>query len=306
MDFTALRYFCETASARSVRIASERLHVSPSAISRQIAKLEHELRAPVFDRSARGMTLTAAGEVLRTKVEGMMREFERVKSHVAALMDLQVGTVDIYGFQAAAGAIVAPVISELHLKYPCILFNFLASSTDETIEGLINGSAEVGLVLNPPPRDAIENIEVYRDNIVLAFGPGHPLARRKVVSLREAAEFPMVLTVPSFGLRQQIERALDRHGVHLKTFCVTNSISLMKDLASFGDQCALLPRSAVATEVSAGVLTTAPVLELADDPMVFCVCVLLGRVLSPAAKVFVDAVAVHCRRHGVDALALRR
>ena len=94
--------------------------------------------------------------------------------------------------------------------------------------------------------------------------------------------------------------------MHLKTFCVTNSISLMKDLASFGDQCALLPRSAVATEVSAGVLTTAPVLELADDPMVFCVCVLPGRVLSPAAKVFVDAVAVHCRRHGVDALALRR
>ncbi|MBV8891425.1 MAG: LysR family transcriptional regulator, partial [Acidobacteria bacterium] len=73
MDFTALRYFYETAHSRSIRAASERLHVSPSAISRQIAKLEHELRAPLFDRRAHGMSLTAAGEILRSEVEGITR-----------------------------------------------------------------------------------------------------------------------------------------------------------------------------------------------------------------------------------------
>ena len=57
MDFTALRYFSATAHSRSIRAASDRLHVSPSAISRQIAKLEHELRAPIFDRRAQGMKL---------------------------------------------------------------------------------------------------------------------------------------------------------------------------------------------------------------------------------------------------------
>src|ERR1700729_137680 len=97
MDFTALRYFSETAHSRSVRAASERLHVSPSAISRQIAKLEHELRAPIFDRRAQGMALTPAGEILQAKVEGVMRELDHIKSHVAALRDLQPGTVDIYG-----------------------------------------------------------------------------------------------------------------------------------------------------------------------------------------------------------------
>jgi hypothetical protein len=84
LDFTALRYFGETAHSRSIRAASERLHVSPSAISRQIAKLEHELRAPIFDRRSQGMVLTPAGEMLLARVEGMMREFARVKSHVAA------------------------------------------------------------------------------------------------------------------------------------------------------------------------------------------------------------------------------
>jgi DNA-binding transcriptional LysR family regulator len=301
MDFTALRYFCETANARSIRAASERLHVSPSAISRQIAKLEHELRAPIFDRRAQGMALTPAGEILQMKVEGMMREFDRVKSHVAALQDLQVGTVDVYGFQAAAGGIVAPVMNELHRLYPNIVFNFLASSTDETMEALNNASAEVGLVLNPPARDTVQNVEIYHDRIVAVFGPKHPLAGRKVVTLSEVAEFSIATGVPSFGVRQQVERAFDRHGIRRKVFCVTNSMPLIKELAGFGDQCALLPRSGVATEVAAGTLVTVPVRELANDPVVFCVCLLKGRALSPAAKVFVDAVIAHC--HGPDALS---
>lgn len=75
MDFTALRYFSATAHSRSIRAASDRLHVSPSAISRQIAKLEHELRTPIFDRRAQGMKLTPAGEVLLSKIDGVMREF---------------------------------------------------------------------------------------------------------------------------------------------------------------------------------------------------------------------------------------
>src|SRR5262249_7460343 len=72
MDFTALRYFSETAHSRSIRAASERLHISPSAISRQIAKLEHELRTPIFDRRAqgKGMALTPAGRSCRRNAKG--------------------------------------------------------------------------------------------------------------------------------------------------------------------------------------------------------------------------------------------
>src|SRR5438128_2607882 len=116
MDFTALRYFSETARSQSIRAASERLHVSPSAISRQIAKIERELRATLFDRRAQGMTLTPAGAILQAKFEGMMREFDRVRSHIAALQDLQAGTVDVYCFQTAIESFVAPVLHKFHAR----------------------------------------------------------------------------------------------------------------------------------------------------------------------------------------------
>lgn len=297
MDFTALRYFSETAHSRSIRAASERLHVSPSAISRQIAKLEHELRAPIFDRRAQGMTLTPAGEILQSKVEGVMREFSRVKSHIAALQDIQAGTVDVHCFQTAIESFVAPVLHRFHVQYPNVTFNVRMSSTDEAMEALITGAAEIGLILNPPVREAIGSQEVFRDRMVATFAPSHPLAKRKVVSLRDLAEFPFALTEPSFGLRQQLDRIFRRHEFRPDVFCVTNSLALVKEVAGISPQCTLLPRFAVAHEVAAGTLCTAAVREFAADPLVFSICTLSGHSVSPAAKAFTDTVVDYCRRY---------
>jgi len=297
MDFTALRYFSETAHSRSIRAASERLHVSPSAISRQIAKLEHELRVPIFDRRAQGMTLTPAGEVLLAKFEGMMREFSRVKSHVAALQNLQTGTVDIFCFQNAIESFLAPTLHQFHVRYPSVSFNVTVSSKDKTIEALTNGTAEIGLVMNPPVRDAIASTEIIRDNIVAVMAPTHPLAGRKApVALQELAEFPLVLTERSSGVRQQIDRTFDRYRINPDVFCVTNSAPLVKTLAGLDRQCALLTRFVVDNEVKAGTVSIVPVKEFMKEPVLCCVCELNSRLLSPAAKAFKDAVVEFCHR----------
>jgi DNA-binding transcriptional LysR family regulator len=298
MDFTALRYFSETARVRSIRAASARLHVSASAISRQITKIEHELRVQIFDRRAKGMVLTPAGEVLNAKFEGMMREFERVKSHIAALQNLHAGTVDVYCFQTAIESFVAPVLNRFHVQYPNVLFNVTMSSTDEAMEALIGGAAEISFILNPPFRDAIASTEVFRDTMVAAVAPSHPLAKRKIISLHDLAEFPFILAEASFGLRQQVDRAFDRHRFQPKVFCVTNSIALIKALGSIGRQCTLLPRFVVQQEAAAGTLSTIAVREFAADPLVFCVCARKDRTMSPAANAFVEAVADYCRRYG--------
>jgi DNA-binding transcriptional LysR family regulator len=297
MDFTALRYFSATAHARSIRAASDRLHVSPSAISRQIAKLEHELRAPIFDRRAQGMTLTAAGEILLSKIDATMREFSRVKSHIAALQDLQAGNVDVYCFQTAIESFVAPVLDRFHTQYPDVTFSVRMSSTDEAIEALLSGSAELGLMLNAPARDAITRLEVFRDRMVAAFSPAHPLAGRKTVSLRDLGGFPFALTEPSFGLRQQLERVFARHEFMPTTFCVTNSLVLVKQVASIGRNCTLLPRFALEAELKGGLLKAAAVREFASEHLVFCICSRSDRSLSPAAKVFLDTVVDYCRRY---------
>jgi DNA-binding transcriptional LysR family regulator len=299
MDFTALRYFSATAQSRSIRAASDRLHVSPSAISRQIAKLEHELHAPIFDRRAQGMRLTAAGEILLSKMDGVMREFSRVKSHIAALQDLQAGNVDVCCFQTAIESFVAPVLNRFHAQYPDVTFNVRMSSTDESMEALITGTAEISLVINAPLRDDVTRLEVFRDRMVAVFSPQHRLAGRKILSLHELEGYPFALTEPSFGLRQQLDRVFARHGFEPTTFCVTNSLALIKEVASIGDHCTVLPRFAVEREQAAGSIKSAVVREFGSEPLVFCICTLSDRSLSPAAKVFMDIVVDYCRRYRV-------
>jgi len=297
MDFTALRYFSETAHSGSIRAASERLHVSPSAISRQIASLEHELRAPVFDRRARGMILTPAGEILRDRFDGVLREFSRVKSHIAALQNVQAGAVDVCCFQTAVESFVAPVLHRFHVQYPGVSFNVRMTSTDEAMEALTTGAAEIGFIVNPPTRDAIASTPMFSDMTVAVVGPSHPLAKRKVTTLRELAEFPFVLAEPAFGQRQHLDRTFARHSFKPEEFCITNSIGLIKEVASVGRLCTLLPRAAVHQEVAAGKLCTIAVKEFSKDALVFCACARSDRTLSPAAKAFVAIVVDYCRQY---------
>jgi DNA-binding transcriptional LysR family regulator len=271
--------------------------VSPSAISRQIAKLEHELRAQIFDRHAQGMVVTPAGEILQAKFEGMMREFERVKSHIAALRNLQAGTVDVFCFQSAIESLLAPVLHDFHTRYPNIAFHVVVSSTDETIEALNSGAAEIGLVLNPPNRDTITTTEVFRDRIVAVLAPSHPIARRKIVSLKELSKFPFVQSERAFGLRQQIDRIFDRYGFDPNVSCVTNSVALLKSLVSLNDQCTLLPRFAVAPEIAAKTLATVEVKEFLKDPLAFFICASNSRSLTPSAQAFAEAIVKYGRRY---------
>jgi DNA-binding transcriptional LysR family regulator len=153
------------------------------------------------------------------------------------------------------------------------------------------------LVLNPPVRDAIVSTEFFRDTIVAAVAPNHPLAGRKNVALAELGEFPFVKAVRSFGVQQQIDRVFDRCAITPTVYCVTNSLSLIRGLAGLEGQCALLPRSAVAKEVAEGTLAAISIREFADDPVVFSICVHNSRLLSPAAKVLVDGIVEFCQHY---------
>ncbi|KIZ46209.1 LysR family transcriptional regulator, partial [Rhodopseudomonas palustris] len=96
MRFLALRYFNEVAKLGSIRKAADRLHVAPSAVSRQIAQLEHELDAVLFERSKMGVQLTSAGEVLARQSNRIFRDLERARTEIDDLRGLRRGEVSLW------------------------------------------------------------------------------------------------------------------------------------------------------------------------------------------------------------------
>jgi DNA-binding transcriptional LysR family regulator len=136
--------------------------------------------------------------------------------------------------------------------------------------------------------------EIQRDTIVAAVAPDHPLARRNSVPLAELSEFPMASTLFSSGLRHLLDRVFNRCKINPNVFCVTNSVILIKEIVSLGHGFTLLPRSHIEKELAAGTLAIVAVPEFAEDPQVYCIAVLKSRSLSPAAKIFRDAVIDFC------------
>src|SRR5258707_8848398 len=86
MQFSALRYFLETARLGSIRRAAEKLYVAPSAVSRQIALLERNFGAPLFERHVAGVRLTQAGEGFAQQAHATVRGFDRLHLAICDLL----------------------------------------------------------------------------------------------------------------------------------------------------------------------------------------------------------------------------
>ena len=89
----AIRYFLAVAKCGSISEASAHLNVATSAISRQISALEDQIGTPLFERKPRGMTLSAAGELLAAYARKIQLDTHRVIGEIDALEGLQKGKV---------------------------------------------------------------------------------------------------------------------------------------------------------------------------------------------------------------------
>ena len=133
---SSLRAFSSAARWLSFKRAADELHLSPSALSRQIRQLEETLGAPLLRRHSRRVELTPAGAALRDRIEPILRSLRGIPAELRALAAGQVGQVRV-GFTGLAMATVLPaILREFQREYPYGWLGILAAvppSSDELI-----------------------------------------------------------------------------------------------------------------------------------------------------------------------------
>jgi len=95
MHAAVLRYFEAVAEDGSIRRASERLHISPSAVNRQILKIEDYFGTPLFERRPDGMRLTDAGRLVLRHARATLHDFTRLRGEIDQLRGIVSGNVTI-------------------------------------------------------------------------------------------------------------------------------------------------------------------------------------------------------------------
>jgi len=229
------RYVDEVARCGSIRKAAEQLNVTSSAVNRRIIDLEEELDAQLFERRARGVRLTAAGEVFINFLRQHDGDVERMKSQIEDLKGLRRGTVRVACSQALALDFLPREIAAFRKQYSSVGFDVKVLDHEKAVAALAGYDVDLLLVFRPPYLANFQPLMTLEQRLVAIMHTRHPLAAKKTLRLRDCAQYPIALAERGFGGRQLLDEFCARTGSRFRVAAESNSFELLRGLVSYGE-----------------------------------------------------------------------
>lgn len=181
-----MRYVVAVAELGSFTRAAERCFVVQSALSHQIARLEKELGARLFERTSRRVRLTPAGAAFLPAARQCLDAAERAAAEVAAAVGEVRGRLTVGLIPTVAAVDVPAVLKDFHQRHPKARVNLSMGASDELVEQVRQGEIEVaflGVPVTASPRGVMAR-ELARERLIAVVSPAHPLAGAYSVDLR--------------------------------------------------------------------------------------------------------------------------
>ncbi|PTT27331.1 LysR substrate-binding domain-containing protein [Pseudomonas sp. HMWF021] len=181
IDIRQLRYFVAVAEEEHVGRAAERLHISQSPLSRQIAQLEERLGLTLFERSQQRIRLTRDGQTFLAETRALLTHASRLESLGKRLGRGEEGGLCIgYSENAMHAGVLPNALRVLRVDRPNVHVALYNLSSAEQLEGLRQRSLDIALVSEPPTDDDPDllGFQVLDDPMLLALPEQHPLARQ--------------------------------------------------------------------------------------------------------------------------------
>ncbi|MDB5896727.1 MAG: transcriptional regulator protein [Ramlibacter sp.] len=190
---SALLYVDQVARDGSIRKAAERLHLSASAVNRQLLHLEEELGVSLFDRLPRGVRPTAAGELLLGQIRRWDGESTALKLQLQSLRGGASGVIRIVAPELTTDLLLPEAMRALRERFPRVTFDVFTGDTPRVLSALLNRDADVGLGFNVKAGPRLRIVTSVQPKFGAVMAPDHPLAQRKQVSLGECAVYPLIV-----------------------------------------------------------------------------------------------------------------
>ena len=283
---TSLRYFLEVARSGSLTEAAQRLSVSASAISRQVATLEALVGVPLFERRPRGMVPSAAGELLAAHALRGALEAERVLSDIQALQGPLRGRVRIACSSGFASEFLPRTIATFRVQYPGIQFLLYAASPAQVSDAVLLGEADIGLTYS---RVAVRGIRIEHRQPASVFAimrPDHALAKLRSVTLAQMHPFPIALSSPDNTVRQLFDVGCSNRGLVFEPVLISNRFEALASFVVHGGGLAIAGELSVRDRVQRGELHAAEIRERGMRGRAVELQTLADRTLPEAVRTF--------------------
>lgn len=254
MNLNHLSIFQAVADSGSVSAGAQRLRISQSAVSKQLAEFEKQLGVTLFERLPRGVRLTEAGRLLQGYANNLVALEAEAES---AIRDLKLGVRGRLriGASRTVGAYLMPgLLARFRRRHPDVELFLQVDSTGAIEQRLIASDLDIGFTEGIVGSDLLDYRVFDRDELVLIAAPGHPIARTDPAPLSAVVQQPLLMHEVGSGTRAVTEKAFSARGIALRPSMTLASTEAIKHTVATGVGIAVLSISAVRTELAAGTL----------------------------------------------------
>jgi len=257
MDFRQLRYFVRIAELGNMTRASESLRIAQPALSQQIANLEAELGARLFDRSVQGVRPTQSGDVLYRHAKSLLRQLEDVRAAMSSEAAHPSGRASI-GIPGSTGKLLATPLLRSLSSAGDILLEIVERPSAELVDLVAGGKLDIAIAVDTQPRRGVTIQPLVLEELYVVLPPDDA-QHRKSLRVKEIAQHPLILpSVPS-TIRQRVDAAfLDEH-LKYRLVSEVSATDMLIRLVTAGLGWTVLPWSAIADEVQRGSVAALPV-----------------------------------------------
>jgi len=281
-------YIDAVARHGSIRKAADALHIASSALNRRVLDLEHELGTTLFERLSRGVRLTAAGEVFLGYVRRSLSDLTLVGSQIEQLRGLVRGRVRVAATESMAGDFLPRAIARFQSTHPWVNFEVTVGAPHGLAALLHDDTVDLVLTHVAAEGSDISVLAARKEPFCALVSPGHALAARTSLRLRDCMAYPIALGDASLAGRALVERALSRSSQRLEPKVVSNSVELMKAYARMSDAVCFQFRVGGSRDVAAEEMVAIPLADAALQGGQLILAARSGRVLPVAAAAFAE------------------
>jgi DNA-binding transcriptional LysR family regulator len=201
IELRHLRYFVAVAEELHFSRAARKLNLAQPPLSQQIRQLEAILGYPLFNRTSRSVKLTPAGAVYLERTRKLLQGIERDIGEMRDVAQGKVGLLHI-GFIGSAMLTRLPgVLRAYRESFPGVELRLHESFTAKVIEGLEDGSLDVGLLRDADQREVLHLETLFSEPFVAVVSVGHTLSKKKIISLSSLRDEPFVFYPRTAGVR---------------------------------------------------------------------------------------------------------
>lgn len=290
MDLRQIEYFCKVSALRSFTKAAAELHVAQPSITNAIHKLEDELGLQLFDRSQRKVILTPEGQAFLRRGDRILFEVRQALAEMADFQNLNKGAIK-FAVPPMIGAYLFPnIFTRFQERYSNIALEVWEAGSMASRTMLEQEELDLGLIILPQQSDALDNIPLVHEQIMLCVAPGHRLRSARQVDFSDLREESFIMFKKEFLHHQLILDECTRHKFTPRIVFTSNQLETVKALTASNIGISFLMNMVVQQHP---VIVSIPL----SDPIRITIGLAWkkGRYLSKAALAFIEFLRAYAK-----------